>query len=86
MANRPVAMMTYPAMAQDLLDTLDELDISRAIFIGHSMGGKAAMAVTQLAPERADRLIAIDIAPVDARCRHETTSLQPFTQSVRPAR
>lgn len=62
-------VMTYPAMAQDLLDTLDELDISRAIFIGHSMGGKAAMAVTQLAPERVDRLIAIDIAPVDYAVR-----------------
>lgn len=62
-------VMTYPAMAQDLLDTLDALDIPRAIFIGHSMGGKAAMAATQLAPERVEKLIAIDIAPVDYAVR-----------------
>ncbi|WP_249543753.1 alpha/beta fold hydrolase, partial [Escherichia coli] len=37
--------MTYPAMAQDLLDTLDAHQIERATFIGHSMGGKAVMAL-----------------------------------------
>ncbi|WP_318364622.1 esterase [Enterobacter sp.] len=56
--------MTYPAMAQDLLDTLDESGIEKATFIGHSMGGKAVMALTALAPERIDRLVAIDMAPV----------------------
>jgi pimeloyl-ACP methyl ester carboxylesterase len=39
-------------MAQDLLDTLDESQIEKATFIGHSMGGKAVMALTALAPER----------------------------------
>ncbi|MDE9612115.1 esterase [Citrobacter portucalensis] len=61
--------MNYPAMAQDLLDTLDEQQIERAIFIGHSMGGKAVMALTALAPDRIDRLVAIDIAPVDYHVR-----------------
>jgi esterase len=32
--------MTYAAMAQDLLDTLDASQIEKATFIGHSMGGK----------------------------------------------
>jgi esterase len=32
--------MTYAAMAQDLLDTLDDRQIEKATFIGHSMGGK----------------------------------------------
>jgi len=61
--------MTYPAMAQDLLDTLDELRLERATFIGHSMGGKAVMALSALAPERIDQLVAIDIAPVDYQVR-----------------
>ncbi|ENJ6307382.1 esterase [Citrobacter freundii] len=61
--------MNYPAMAQDLLDTLDDLQIEKAIFIGHSMGGKAVMALTALAPERVERLVAIDIAPVDYHVR-----------------
>lgn len=62
-------LMTYPAMAQDLLDTLDAQQIEKATFIGHSMGGKAVMALTALARERIDRLVAIDIAPVDYKVR-----------------
>ncbi len=61
--------MNYPAMAQDLLDTLDAHHIEKATFIGHSMGGKAVMALTSLAPDRIDRLVAIDMAPVDYKVR-----------------
>ena len=61
--------MNYPAMAQDLVDTLDAHSLERATFIGHSMGGKAVMALTALAPERIDQLVAIDIAPVDYAVR-----------------
>ncbi|VXC57297.1 putative esterase [Enterobacterales bacterium 8AC] len=64
--------MTYPAMAQDLLTLLDDLQVDKAIVIGHSMGGKAAMALTAIAPGRIVQLIVIDIAPVayDVR-RHD---------------
>lgn len=62
-------VMNYPAMAQDLLDTLDAQHLEKATFIGHSMGGKAVMALSALAPERIDRLVAIDIAPVDYHVR-----------------
>ncbi|MGY5957853.1 esterase [Kosakonia sp. BK9b] len=61
--------MNYPAMAQDLRDTLDAHQIEKATFIGHSMGGKAVMALTALAPERIDQLVAIDIAPVNYNVR-----------------
>lgn len=61
--------MNYLAMAQDLLDTLDDHQLEKATFIGHSMGGKAVMALTALAPERIDQLVAIDIAPVDYQVR-----------------
>lgn len=50
-------------------DTLDAQQIEKATFIGHSMGGKAVMALTALAPDRIDRLVAIDIAPVDYHVR-----------------
>lgn len=63
------AEMTYPAMAQDLLTLLDDLQLAKVIVIGHSMGGKAAMALTAIAPERVDKLIVIDVAPVDYRTR-----------------
>lgn len=55
-------VMNYPAMAQDLVDTLDAQQIDKATFIGHSMGGKAVMALTALASDRIDKLVAIDIA------------------------
>ena len=61
--------MTYAAMAQDLIDTLDDRQIEKATFIGHSMGGKAVMALSAVAADRIDGLVAIDIAPVDYQVR-----------------
>lgn len=61
--------MSYRAMAQDMLDTLDAHHIERVAVIGHSMGGKIAMAMSALAPQRLERLVMIDIAPVDYQTR-----------------
>lgn len=61
--------MTYPAMAQDVLELLDDLNIEHAVVIGHSMGGKVAMSLSALIPQRLAKLVAIDIAPVDYRTR-----------------
>ncbi len=57
-------VMSYEAMAADLLDILDRQSWSQAAVLGHSMGGKAAMALALLEAARIDRLIAADIAPV----------------------
>lgn len=62
--------MNYPAMAQDVVETLDDLGIDRFTVVGHSMGGKIAMALTALVPERIEQLVVIDIAPVAYRERH----------------
>jgi len=56
--------MTYPVMAADVLDTLDAAGIERAVLMGHSMGGKAAMVAALQAPERVEKLVVVDIAPV----------------------
>lgn len=56
--------MSYSAIAQDLLETLDDIGFEKVLVIGHSMGGKAAMALSALAADRIEKLIAIDIAPV----------------------
>ncbi|AFJ47767.1 esterase [Shimwellia blattae] len=61
--------MHWAALAGDILDTMDSAGFERAILIGHSMGGKTAMATTALAPERIDKLVAIDISPVDYHLR-----------------
>lgn len=62
--------MNYALMAQDVLETLDGLGVERFGVIGHSMGGKIAMMLTALAPDRVDGLVVIDMAPVAYPTRH----------------
>lgn len=66
-----LADMHYDQLAQDVIDTMDSLNIDQAHLLGHSMGGKIAM---QLALEHADRvekLAVADIAPVQYLAHHE---------------
>ncbi|URJ26452.1 alpha/beta fold hydrolase [Blochmannia endosymbiont of Camponotus modoc] len=56
--------MNYSVMAQDILDLLDHLLINKCIVIGHSMGGKVAMTLCMLAPQRISKIVVIDIAPI----------------------
>ena len=56
--------MGYEALAGDVLATLNAVGISRAAWIGHSMGGKTAMAAALLRPDAVARLLVADIAPV----------------------
>ncbi|MBN8907597.1 MAG: alpha/beta hydrolase [Rhodospirillales bacterium 69-11] len=58
------ADMAYPTQAADVLETLAHLGIGRAAVIGHSMGGKAAMAAALAQPATIGRLLVSDIAPV----------------------
>ena len=55
--------MNYQVMAQDILDTLDHLNIQQFSVIGHSMGGKVAMKLTEIATDRLEQLVILDIAP-----------------------
>ncbi len=54
---------TYPAMAQDLATLIRQQAEGRAAVIGHSMGGKAAMALALTEPDLVERLFVVDIAP-----------------------
>lgn len=56
--------MRYPDMAADVRDTLRAHGIARAAIVGHSMGGKTAMAFALQWPEMVGRLLVSDIAPV----------------------
>ena len=56
--------MDYPGMAQDLIALIDQLELPSVYLLGHSMGGKAAMWAALTQPERIDKLIVADIAPV----------------------
>lgn len=56
--------MTYPLMATDLENFLDQQQLPSATILGHSMGGKVAMWFALTQPERMDNLVVVDIAPV----------------------
>jgi len=50
-------------MAEDLVSWMDSLHIDTACLVGHSMGGRTAMAVALNQPSRVDRLVSLDISP-----------------------
>ncbi|HEY4043850.1 MAG TPA: alpha/beta fold hydrolase [Rhodopila sp.] len=56
--------MRYPTQADDVRETLQALGVETAAVIGHSMGGKAAMAMALQWPDAMGRLLVCDIAPV----------------------
>src|SRR5471030_1592811 len=60
----------YNAMAGDVMALLDELSWHKCIIVGHSMGGKVAMTLTEKIPDRIAALVVIDIAPVAYATRH----------------
>lgn len=57
-------IMDYPSMAADLNQLLTDLNITSATIIGHSMGGKAAMALSNIATDKINKLIVLDMAPI----------------------
>jgi esterase len=57
-------VMDYPSMAADLLLFMENRGLTTASLLGHSMGGKVAMWFALIHPERIDKLIVADIAPV----------------------
>ncbi|MDD5319244.1 MAG: alpha/beta fold hydrolase [Methylococcales bacterium] len=61
-AHHPI--MDYPAMAADLLQFMENHGLTTASLLGHSMGGKVAMWFALNYPDRMDKLIIADIAPV----------------------
>jgi len=56
--------MSYPHMANDVINFLDSQNICKVVLVGHSMGGKIAQALALLYPEYVEGLVVLDIAPV----------------------
>ncbi|ALO45214.1 alpha/beta fold hydrolase [Pseudohongiella spirulinae] len=56
--------MSYAQMSGDVLRFMDAHHIEKAHILGHSMGGKVAMQMALTAPQRVDKLVVADIAPV----------------------
>ncbi|MEP6875508.1 MAG: alpha/beta fold hydrolase [Burkholderiales bacterium] len=70
--------MAYAAMADDVLQLCDRLGLKAPAVMGHSMGGKTAMALALRHPQRVSRLIVVDIAPVSY-----ADTLTPFAEAMR---
>ncbi len=70
--------MGYADQAADLAETIDHLAGGRAVVLGHSMGGKAAMALALTQPELVAGLIVADIAPMAYAHTH-----LPFVRAMR---
>ncbi|WP_159738717.1 alpha/beta fold hydrolase [Vibrio atypicus] len=54
----------YQLLAQDVYELLNSLALTSYTLIGHSMGGKVAMKVAELAKQKVEKLIVLDMAPV----------------------
>ena len=61
---------SYPLMAGDIIELMDQQGLESAHILGHSMGGKVAMQLAMNYPQRVDKLIIVDIAPVQYPNHH----------------
>lgn len=55
-------VFNYDAMTSDIIELMDDLDLSKAIILGHSMGGKAAMQFALQNPDLTEKLIVVDMS------------------------
>lgn len=55
--------MSYELMAKDVFEWMNLHEIEHTHVIGHSMGGKVAMALALYYPEKVNHLIVVDIGP-----------------------
>lgn len=60
----------YPIMAADVHAMVEQLGLKDIVLVGHSMGGKAAMAFAQRWPELLKELIVVDISPREHENNH----------------
>lgn len=54
---------SYDVMTEDIIDYLEDQQIDKCYFIGHSMGGKVGMNLAIKKPDMLIKLVVVDIAP-----------------------
>lgn len=62
--------INYQLMAEDVLETLSSLNVHKFVVVGHSMGGKIAMKLADLAREQTEKLVVLDITPIQYHESH----------------
>ena len=68
--------INYQLMAEDVLETLSSLNVHKFVVVGHSMGGKIAMKLADLAREQTEKLIVLDITPIQYHENHHAEIFQ----------
>ncbi len=53
----------YTLMVADVVELMDDEELTKAHVLGHSMGGKVAMHLATQHAEKVDKLVVVDIAP-----------------------
>jgi lipase len=53
---------TFATHAHDVLETLDDIGVRRARWVGHSFGGRLILELAALAPDRIERAVLLDPA------------------------
>ncbi len=71
--------MTYAEMAEDVRAFIARRDLAGAAVIGHSMGGKVAMAMALAHGDAVRRLMVVDIAPVP----YAHGTFMPYVRAMR---
>ena len=61
---------TYPELAADLYEFLQQNKIENPILVGHSMGGKTVMQYAMQYPDTFRKLVVVDIAPKSYPVHH----------------
>jgi len=62
---------SYESMANDVIETMDFLNLSQFHVIGHSMGGKVAMHLAQTYPERILKTVVVDMGVKSYPMHHQ---------------
>ncbi|XP_036624024.1 protein ABHD11-like [Trichosurus vulpecula] len=73
---------SYAAMSADLQALLSKLGLTPCVLIGHSMGGKTAMAFALQEPELVERLVSVDISPFVATEMPNVFKIVPAMNSL----
>jgi esterase len=71
---------SFPAMADDLTEFIEENQIENPVLIGHSMGGKVAMTYALENPQKVKKLVVVDISP--RKYAERITHTQVITQMM----
>jgi len=75
--------MTFRTQAEDIIALMDRKGIEKCVLLGHSLGGKVAMATALLHPHRIAALISVDMSPVDyALPRRDNLSTVEWNEST----